>query len=153
MRRVTILLLAALAAAANAQAGTADNVRTAKRVLLQLMGEGRLERPERTFGPNFVAHAASVNHTLQEDLASTQSWRTAMPDLKVTIERTVAGADMVAVHWLAKGTNTVAIGEMPGKGDPLGIEGMTIFRFEAGRIVEEWSVLDVAALRKVFDRR
>jgi predicted ester cyclase len=37
---------------------------------------------------------------------------------------------------------------MPGKGDRIGIEGMTFFRFATGRIVEEWSVIDVATLRK-----
>jgi predicted ester cyclase len=39
---------------------------------------------------------------------------------------------------------------MPGKGERLGVEGMTMFRFAAGRIVEEWSVVDVATLRKEF---
>jgi steroid delta-isomerase-like uncharacterized protein len=71
-----------------------------------------------------------------------------MPNLKVTVERTVAERDLVAVHWKVVGTNTVAAGGLPGKGDRVGIEGMTFFRFSAGRIVEEWSIVDVATLRK-----
>jgi predicted ester cyclase len=71
-----------------------------------------------------------------------------MPDLKVTVERTVADQDLVAVHWKAVGTNSVAAADLPGKGDRIGIEGMTFFRFSAGRIVEAWSVVDVATLQK-----
>jgi len=45
----------------------------------------------------------------------------------VTVERTVAGKDLVAVHWKAVGTNTVVAGGMPGNGARIGIEGMTFF--------------------------
>jgi steroid delta-isomerase-like uncharacterized protein len=131
-----------------AGAGAADNVRTAKRVFLENMAQGRFERLDEIYGPNFVAHGASANYTLEQDNASTKAWRAAMPDLKVTVERTVADRDLVAVHWRAVGTNTVAEGGMPGKGDRVGIEGMTFFRFASGRIVEEWSVVDIATLRK-----
>ena len=71
-----------------------------------------------------------------------------MPDLKVTVERTVAGKDLVAVHWKAVGTNTVVAGGMPGNGARIGIEGMTFFRFSSGRIVEAWTIVDIATLRK-----
>jgi steroid delta-isomerase-like uncharacterized protein len=132
----------------DARAGSADNVRTAKRVFLENMAEGSFAGLHRIYGPNFVAHAASADYGLERDCAATASWRAAMPDLKVTVERTVADRDLVAVHWRVVGTNTVAAGGMPGKGDRVGIEGMTFFRFAAGLIVEEWSVIDVATLRK-----
>jgi len=45
-----------------------------------------------------------------------------MPDLKVTIERTVADKDLVAVHWKVIGTNTVATGGMPATAARIGIE-------------------------------
>ena len=71
-----------------------------------------------------------------------------MPDLKVTVERTLADQDLVAVHWKVVGTNTVAAGGMPGNGARVGIEGMSFFRFSSGRIVEEWTIVDIATLRK-----
>jgi steroid delta-isomerase-like uncharacterized protein len=148
---VVALLLAtviAVALGAVAVGGTPDNVRTAKRVFLENMAAGHFDRLGEIYAPDFVAHGASVNYTLEQDTAATRSWRTAMPDLKVTVQRTVAERDMVAVHWRVVGTNTVAAGGLPGKGDRVGIEGMTFFRFSAGRIVEEWSIVDVATLRK-----
>jgi steroid delta-isomerase-like uncharacterized protein len=130
------------------EAGTAENAVTARRVFLEYMAEGHFHGAAEIYGRNFIAHGASFNYTLEQDQASTRAWREAMPDLKVTVERTVADKDLVAVHWMATGTNTVAAGGLPGKGDRIGIEGMTFFRFSAGRILEEWSVIDVATLRK-----
>jgi predicted ester cyclase len=153
--RFAFMLLTSLTLSASpcqtAHAGTADNVRIAKRVFLENLANGRFERLDEMYAPNFVAHGASVNHTLAQDTAATKSWHDAIPDLKVTVERTVADRDMVAVHWMAIGINTVAVGEMPGKGARIGIEGMTFFRFSAGRIVEEWSVVDIATLRNQLD--
>lgn len=130
-----------------ARADSSSNVRTAKRVFLENMAEGRFDRLDEIYGPNFAAHGASRSYTLEQDNAATKSWRAAMPDLKVTVERTVADKDMVAVHWKAVGTNTVVAGDMPGNGARIGIEGMTFFRFSSGRIVEEWSIVDIATLR------
>ena len=150
-RRVLIALLTMalfVPLCPGAGAETADNVRTARRVFLENMAEGRFDRLEEIYGPNFVAHGASADYTLEQDSAATRSWRTAMPDLKVTVERTLADKDLVAVHWKALGTNTVAAGGMPGNGARIGIEGMTFFRFSSGRIVEEWTIIDIATLRK-----
>jgi steroid delta-isomerase-like uncharacterized protein len=136
------------AASQSAWAGADDNVRSARRVFLEGMADGNFAGTAQLYTADFIAHGASANYTLEQDLAATRSWRTAMPDLKVTVERTVADRDMVAVHWQVIGTNTVAAGGMPGKNDRIGIEGMTFFRFVRGRIAEEWTVLDIATLRK-----
>jgi len=145
---MALLIMAFCVSFGPAAADTTDNVRTAKRVFLETMALGRFEHLEEIYAPNFVAHGAGVEYTLEQDNASTKSWHTAMPDLKVTVERTVADQNMVAVHWRAVGTNTVAAGGMPGNGARIGVEGMTFFRFAAARIVEAWTVVDVATLRK-----
>ena len=129
-------------------AGRVDNVSIARRVFLEGMASGSFTGLRSLYAPDFVAHSASFNYTLDQDLAATSSWHEAMPNLTVKVERTVADHDMVAVHWQLTGTNTVAAGGMPGKGDRIGIEGMTFLRFAAGRIAEEWTVLDIATLRK-----
>lgn len=130
-------------------AGATDHVQLARRVLLECLAEGRCEALEGLYAADFIGHGASANYTLEQDMAATRSWRAAMPNLAVSIERTVADEDMVAVHWKAVGTNTVAAGGLSGSGERMGIEGMTMFRFAGGRIAEEWSVLDIATLRRL----
>jgi steroid delta-isomerase-like uncharacterized protein len=139
-----LAFLASQSAAADPEAHT----RTAKRVFLEKMGEGRFDKLDEIYGPGFVAHGGSRDYTLEEDNESGKAWRAAFPDLKVNIERTVAADELVAVHWSASGTNTVAVAGMPGTGKKAAIEGMTFFRFAEGRIVEEWSIIDMAALAR-----
>ena len=143
-----ILTCLAVLASPIAAADPEGNIRTAKRVFLEKMGEGRFDRLDEIYGPGFVAHGGSRDYTLEEDNESGKAWRTAFPDLKVKVERTVADDDFVAVHWSATGTNTVAAAGMPGKGKKAAIEGMTFFRFADDRIVEEWSLIDMAALAR-----
>ena len=129
------------------EAGESANVLTAKRVFLEKMGEGRFDRLDEIYGPGFIAHGSTGDFTLEQDSESGKAWRAAFPDLKVVVERTVANKSFVALHWRATGTNTVAGGPgLPGKGAKANVEGMTFFRFSAGRIVEEWSLIDTATL-------
>jgi steroid delta-isomerase-like uncharacterized protein len=151
MRFFSLILLACVALAGPACAHkdeTAANIATAKRVLLEKMGQGRFDKLDEIYGPGFVAHGGSRDYTLEEDNESGKVWRAAFPDLRVTVERTAASDALVAVHWRATGTNTVAAAGMPGKGARAEMEGMTFFRFANGRIVEEWSLMDIASLMK-----
>jgi steroid delta-isomerase-like uncharacterized protein len=129
-------------------AGPTENAETGKRVFLEKMGQGRFDRLDEIYGPGFVAHGADREYTLDEDNASGREWRKAVPDLNVEVLRTVAEGDLVAVHWHASGTNSVAAAGLPGLGGKAAMDGMTFFRFENGKIVEEWSVMDLATIMR-----
>lgn len=129
-----------------ADADTNANKTVASRVFLEKMGKGDFSKLDEIYGPGFTAHSGTRSFTLDEDNASGKAIRAAVPDLEVLILRMVAESDFVTVHWRARGTNSVAAGGMPGTGKTADVEGMTIFRFVGGRIVEEWSLTDRLAL-------
>ena len=137
-----------LSLAVHAAPTAGSNAATAERVFIEKMGQGRFDRLDEIYGPGFVAHGAGRDYTLDEDNASGREWRRAFPDLQVSVLRTSEQGDLVAVHWHASGTNTVAAAGLPGQGRKASIDGMTFFRFEKGRIVEEWSVSDVASMMR-----
>ena len=145
---VALVALAILGTSGIARGDDEANTRTAKRVFFEKMGEGRFDRLDEIYAPGFVAHSPSADYTLEEDNESGKLWRQAFPDLKVKVERTVANDDLVAVHWSATGTNSVAAAGMPGEGAVASVQGMTFFRFAAGRIIEEWSLIDMAGLMR-----
>jgi predicted ester cyclase len=142
MIRFCFAALLVLAGAGPAAAGPAENKAVAARVLLERMGQGRFELDAEIYGPGFVAHGFGRDFTLAEDRASGERLRAAFPDLAVRVDRIVAEGDLVAVHWSAEGTNSVAVGMYPGTGRRGAIDGMSFFRFSEGRIVEEWSTYD-----------
>jgi steroid delta-isomerase-like uncharacterized protein len=143
-----LLLVATVCFSVAAVGGEQENIVTAKRVLLEKMGAGRFDRLDEIYAKGFIAHGATRDFTLDEDNESGKEWRKAVPDLIVTVKRTVADSDFVAVHWNAKGTNSVAAAGLPGQGGKANMDGMTFFRFQDGRIVEEWSVMDIATLMR-----
>ena len=100
-----IAIVIALTLSTTVFADLPSNTQTANRVFLEKMGQGRFEKLEEIYGPGFVAHGASGDYTLEEDNASGKEWRKAFPDLNVTVLRTSAEGELVAVHWRAVGTN------------------------------------------------
>lgn len=143
-------LAIALTFSAPAHAGPSENRATASRVLLERMGQGRFDIDPELYGPGFVAHGFGRDFSYAEDRASGGALRAAFPDLAVRVSRTVAEGDMVAVHWAATGTNSVATAAFPGNGRRVTIDGMSFFRFRDGRIVEEWSTYDnLSVLRQL----
>ena len=123
-----------------------SNTRTASRVLLEKMGQGRFDLSAEIYGPGFVAHGFGRDYSLAEDNASGKLIRSAFPDLKVRVVRTAAEGELVAVHWQSDGTNTVKAGPFPGSGKRATVDGMTFFRFANCHIVEEWTTYDNLSL-------
>jgi steroid delta-isomerase-like uncharacterized protein len=150
MNAAKLLIILSLLAPSAAIAATPEaNEKVAARVFLEKMGQGRFDKLDEIYGPGFIAHDTNGGtYTLEEDNASGREWRKAAPDLTVTIERIVGAKDLVAVHFRGSGTNTVAAAGLPGTGRKMSVQGMTFFRFKDGRIVEEWSLIDIAGLMR-----
>jgi steroid delta-isomerase-like uncharacterized protein len=149
MKTTTGFAMALLVLASAAQAASpAVNRRVALEFFEQVLSQGHLERYADSHAPNFVAHGGR-DATLEEDMAAAREQRKALPDMVVAVKHSVAENDLVAVHWTASGANTQAAAGLPGQGKKIQTNGMTIFRFKEGKIIEEWSVWDMySALRQ-----
>ena len=148
MLRHMVLAMCMMTIGALPAAAETANQRTAAHVFLVKMGQGDFSGLDRIYAPGFVVHSGGKQFTLEQDNESGKALRAAAPDAKVTVERMAGEGDLVAVHWRSTGTNTVASAGMPGNGKPFDVEGMTFFRFEDGRIIEEWSVTDWMTLMR-----
>lgn len=148
MLRHIVFALLPVAAFSTSLSAVTPNQQAAAHVFLVKMGKGDFSGLDRIYAPGFAVHSGGKSFTLEEDNKSGKALRAAAPDMKVSVERMAGDGDMVAVHWRAKGTNTVASAGMPGNGKPFDVEGMTFFRFDERRIIEEWSVTDWMTLMK-----
>ncbi len=61
------------------------------------------------------------------------------PDLRFSVERQATEGDLVASHWKLQGTNRGRAVELP---------GVTVSRFEDGRIAEDWSYSDTIEIAR-----
>ncbi|UXI65776.1 ester cyclase [Tahibacter amnicola] len=133
------------AAPAGAASEVEHNTRTARRVYEEGLNQGRFEV---RYTDDFIGHGGAATFTHEQGMAEVRGWRAAFPDLAVSVDRTVAQDDLVAVHWTARGTNTGDGNGITATGKRVQISGIAIFRFKDGAIAEEWTSADALGLRK-----
>src|SRR5918997_124028 len=68
---------------------------------------------------------------------------TAFPDMSTTVEDVIAEGDKVVTRVTIRGTHQGEVEEYgPPTGKQVELEGITIHRFEDGKIVKEWTSYD-----------
>ena len=72
-----------------------------------------------------------------------RTYRTAMSDMKLTIDDVVANDNTCVVRWTARGTNDGELMGAPPTGSHVEVTGISIDRFNAdGKVVEIWDQWD-----------
>ena len=72
--------------------------------------------------------------------------RSAVPDLRITLEDDIAEGDKVVSRWRAQGTHQGELMGIAPTNNQVMITGITIHRIEEGKIVEEWENWDALGL-------
>lgn len=145
MRKVVLLACLALSAfvsTASASDLTEQNKTVARRVFDEIFTQGKLERVDELYAPDFVNHGLHRDTGLQEDREATRGWRSAFPNLEMKVEKLIAEGDLVSVLWTARGTNTGTGMGLSATGKSIDVFGITIWRIADGKIKEEWSSFD-----------
>lgn len=75
-----------------------------------------------------------------------EGYREAFPDLAVRIDDMFASDDRVATTFTLTGTHAGPFMGMPATGRAVAVDGIVHSRVHEGRIVDEWELIDVAAL-------
>ena len=138
-------LFASIACASSLQE---QNKALAKRAFEELLSKGRFELAEELYAKDFVNHGIHRDISLAEDQAALKGWHQAFSDLSIAPEKLIAEGDMVAVYWIARGTNTGAGNGLPATGKKVEQSGITIWRIVDGKIKEEWSAFDQLSMMK-----
>ncbi len=65
---------------------------------------------------------------------------TAVPDLKVTVEKMIVAGDYVTVHMKFTGRFTGKFGQTQGKSQPIAFIATDLVKVENGRIADNWHI-------------
>ena len=105
---------------------------------------------EELYAANHVNHFLGVN--------GAQAWKQFMvpfregfPDLHFTIHFQMADDDKVLNCWTAHTTHTGAFMGIPASGKKVSFNGMSVARIEDGKMVEEWSLVDMFSLMQQLE--
>ena len=119
-----------------------QNKAIARRVFDEIFNQGKFQAADQIYAPTFINHGVHRNADLKEDQAAARGWKLAFPDLKTTVVQEIAEGDLVSVLWTATGTNTGEGNGLPATGKTVQARGITIWRIQNGKIIEEWSEFD-----------
>ena len=129
-----------------------ENKALARREVEEIFTQGKLDVAEEIYASDFVDHDLVLPremHGPEEMKEYVGMYRSAFPDLKVTLEDQVAEGDRVVNRWTAQGTH---LGEYMGiapTGKEVRFAGMHICRIaQEGKIAENWEVYDLMGLMR-----
>jgi steroid delta-isomerase-like uncharacterized protein len=131
-----------------------ENEGLVRRLFEEGWGQGDMAVLEEVLAADYVHHfphlaglASDVNVPVphRADLAAAiQEWRTAFPDLQITIEDLIADGDTVAMRAILTGTQAAPLPAWgaPNTGRRMEREQQGFFRIACGRIAEDWVLPD-----------
>ena len=117
-----------------------------KRIFEEAWSNGYVEVLDEVVAPSFKQHQYDRPSTREGFKAVIQEVRTAFPDLKVTVEDSVAVDDKVWIRVTCRGTHLGQFKGLPPTGKRIEITEIHIGRFENGKGVEHWGVADISRL-------
>src|SRR5829696_10194607 len=109
----------------------------------EIVGTGSLETLDdalqEVYADTIVMHEPDEDVRGIEGLTQFVSMiRSALPDLRITLEDDIAEGEKVVSRWRAQGTHQGELMGIAPTGNEVAITGITIHRIEKGKIVEEW---------------
>ncbi len=120
------------------------NKATLRRFLDEAFGKGNLAAVDDLIADMFVDHSPPPD--ISGDKAGMKQtvklFRSAFPDLRLTIEDMIAEGDKVAVRVVTRGTHKGELMGIAPTGRSVTINEQHIVRFANGKITEHWGVED-----------
>ena len=126
-----------------------SNKALSRRVLEEAFNAGNIDVIDELVTTDFVNHDAALPEAMigpEAAKATISGYRTAFPDLRITIEEQIADEQGVATRWSAKGTHEGDLMGMAPTGKQSTVTGITIDRIVDGRIAESWTNWDTLGM-------
>jgi steroid delta-isomerase-like uncharacterized protein len=118
------------------------------RITEAIWNKGDLDAVDELFAPDVVIHSAPAEWPSGTEgvKATVSMYRGALPDLKLTSNLVIAEGDKVANYWTLSGTHSGELMGVPGTGKRIETYGVSVVRFEGGKIVEIFGASDQLGL-------
>ena len=126
-----------------------QNKAIVRRLFEELWNKGNLSLADQLFTPNYTHHDSSspdFGHGPESERKRVTLYRTAFPDLHLTIEDIIAEGDAVMARWSCRGTHKGDLSGIAPTGKQFTISGVTIARLTNGKLAEGYVNWDAQGL-------
>jgi steroid delta-isomerase-like uncharacterized protein len=126
-----------------------SNKNVVRRLFEEVWNKGNLQVTDELFAPNYAHHDASTpdaGRGADSEKKRATVYRTAFPDMRLTIEDLIAEGETVMARWSCRGTHKGDLSGIAPTGKQFNITGVSIARFTNGKMSEGWVNWDALAL-------
>ncbi len=113
--------------------------------IYRAINEQNLDALDGYIAAEYVDHSDG-HHGVEAFKRQISVFRSAFPDLHVTVEDTVEAGDRIATRTRVSGTQTGELMGIPASGKSVQVSAVDIARFENGKAVERWDGFDTFSL-------
>jgi len=125
------------------------NKNVVRRLFEEVWNKGNLQVTDELFTPNYAHHDSStpdVGRGPESEKRRATLYRTAFPDIRLTVEDIIAEGETVVARWSCRGTHKGDLNGIAPTGKQVNITGVSIARFTNGKIFEgfvNWDALNL----------
>jgi steroid delta-isomerase-like uncharacterized protein len=126
-----------------------QNKAVVRRLLEEVWNKGNLSVADELFAPNYITHDSSTpdfGRGAESEKKRASLYRSAFPDLRLTIEDMIAEGDTVMTRWSTRATHKGDLSGIAPTGKQITISGISFGRLAGGKIVEAWVNWDALGL-------
>jgi steroid delta-isomerase-like uncharacterized protein len=125
------------------------NKNAVRRLFEEVWNKGNKQVADELFTSNYTHHDLStpdVGRGPESEKKRVTLYRTAFPDLRLTVEDMIAEGETVTARWSCKGTHKGDLNGIAPTGKQFTISGISITQFVNGKMVEGWINWDALGL-------
>ena len=126
-----------------------QNKTNVRRLFEEVWNKGNLQVTDDLFTPNYAHHDAStpdLGRGPEGEKKRATLYRTAFPDLRLTVEDIIAEGETVVARWSCRGTHKGDLNGIAPTGKRINITGISIARFTNGKMSEGFVNWDALSL-------
>jgi len=126
-----------------------ENKAIVRRVNDEVWTEGSLDVIDELVADSFVTTVVGAPEQIRGPQGFREfvtMYRTAFPDLRLTVDEQVAEGDTVVTRWTATGTHQGELMGIPATGKQATTAGINIDRVAGGKLVGGWGIFDQLGL-------
>ena len=126
-----------------------SNKAVVRRLFEEVWNKGNLQVTDELFTPNYTHHDSStpdVGRGPESEKKRVTLYRTAFPDLRLTVEDIIAEGETVVPGWSCRGTHKGDLNGIAPTGKHVNLTGISIARFTNGKMSEGFVNWDALSL-------
>lgn len=130
--------------------GSPRNLNILHQYLREVWDEGNIDAVERFLAPTYVRHGSPTEAPIDrtEQMAKLRGFRSAFPDIELTLEEASADRDLVWFRSTMRGTHRGDFLGIAATGRTVRVSLLDLWRVAEGRVVEQWGGPDVFDLAR-----